>query len=152
MSREKQFLTAIRSNGLRVTRQRKLILEVLEESRGHLDAEDIHDRVKAHDPRIGLATVYRTLALLKAVGLVIEHSLGEEHGHFEAVQELPHYHFTCIRCRQVIEFEAPAVTEAVQSLIDRESVQVIDVHLSLTGYCSNCCEERATNHETKVEV
>jgi Fe2+ or Zn2+ uptake regulation protein len=125
---------------------------VLEESRGHLDAEDIHDRVKAHDPRIGLATVYRTLALLKAVGLVSEHSLGEEHGHFEAVQELPHYHFTCIRCRQVIEFEAPAVTEAVQSLIDRESVQVIDVHLSLTGYCSNCREERVTNHEAKVEV
>ena len=152
MSREGQFLTAIRSNGLRMTRQRQLILEVLDASQEHLDAEAIHDRVKVHDPRIGLATVYRTLALLKAMGLVKEHSLGEEHGHFEAVQEVPHYHFTCIGCRQVIEFEAPAVTEAVQSLIDRESVQVIDVHLSLTGYCSNCREERATNHETKVEV
>ncbi|MDI6768917.1 MAG: Fur family transcriptional regulator [Anaerolineales bacterium] len=152
MSREAQFLTAIRSNGLRMTRQRKLILEVLEASQEHLDAEDIHDRVKAHDPRIGLATVYRTLALLKAMGLVKEHGLGEEHGHFEAVQEVPHYHFTCIGCRQVIEFEAPAVTEAVQSLIDREGAQVMDVHLSLTGYCSNCRKERATNHEAKVEV
>ena len=152
MSREVQFLTAIRSNGLRITRQRQLILEVLDASQEHLDAEAIHDRVKTRDPRIGLATVYRTLALLKAMGLVKEHSLGEEHGHFEAVQEVPHYHFTCIGCRKVIEFEAPAVTEAVQSLIDREDVQVVDVHLSLTGYCSNCREERATNHEVKVEV
>lgn len=152
MSREAQFLTAIHSNGLRMTRQRQLILEVLEASQEHLDAEAIHDRVKARDPRIGLATVYRTLALLKAMGLVKEHSLGEEHGHFEAVQEVPHYHFTCIGCRQVIEFEAPVVMEAVQSLIDREGVQVMDVHLSLTGYCSNCREERATNHEAKVEV
>lgn len=152
MSRESQFLTAIHSNGLRITRQRKLILEVLEESQEHLDAEDIHDRVKAHDPRIGLATVYRTLILLKAVGLVKEHSLSEEHGHFEVVQEVPHYHFTCISCRKVIEFEAPALTETVQSLIDREGVQVVDVHLSLTGYCSNCREERVNIHETKVEV
>lgn len=152
MNREAQFLSSIHSNGLRMTRQRKLILEVLEESQKHLDAEDIHDRVKAHDPRVGLATVYRTLTLLKAVGLVKEHSLGEEHGHFETVQEVPHYHFSCIRCRKVIEFEAPAVTETVQTLIDREGVQVVDVHLSLTGYCSNCREERATIHETKVEV
>jgi len=151
MFRQIRSIDNIRSRGYRLTPQRRLVLEILEKSQGHIDAETLYERAKAHDPNISLATVYRTLAVLKEAGLVQEHRLGENHGHFEPTQATPHYHFTCIGCRQVIEFETPAVAEAVQSLTDREGVQVMNIHLSLTGYCSNCREERATNHEAKVE-
>lgn len=130
--------SAIRARGMRATRQRQLVLDVLQGNPGHLDAEAIHDEVKAIDPRVSLATVYRTLALLKSLGLVAEHSLGEDHGHFEAAPPAPHYHFTCLKCKRVIEFEAPVVKEIVHGLTKREGLQVTETHLTLSGYCREC--------------
>jgi len=132
------FQSAIHAQGLRATRQRQLVLDVLEHSPEHLDAEAIHDQVRAKDPRISLATVYRTLALFKRLGLVAEHSLGEDHGHFETAPNAPHYHFTCLNCKRVIEFESPTVLQVVQGLAEREGLQVIETHLTLSGYCPEC--------------
>jgi Fe2+ or Zn2+ uptake regulation protein len=127
-----------RAAGRRLTSQRRLILEVLESSSGHLDAEALHDRVKRHDPSISLATVYRTLGALQEMGLVEHHHLGEEHGHYEAVQDSPHYHFTCLGCGQVIEFDTPLVVQIEQELREREGVRVVSAHLDLSGYCARC--------------
>jgi len=138
MNQPSQLQSAIHARGLRATRQRQLVLDVLQHNPGHLDAEAIHDQVKILDPRISLATVYRTLALLKRLGLVAEHSLGEDHGHFEAAPTAPHYHFTCLQCKRVIEFEAPAVKEIVRELAEQDGLQVTETHLTLSGYCRDC--------------
>jgi Fe2+ or Zn2+ uptake regulation protein len=127
-----------RAAGRRLTSQRRLILEVLRNSDKHLDAEALHDRVKAHNPDISLATIYRTLAVLKEMGLVEEHRLGEEHCHYEQVQDEPHYHFTCLGCGKVIEFDAPLVAQIKRELNEREGVQVTNAHLHLSGYCAQC--------------
>ena len=131
---------ALRSAGRRLTPQRRLILEVLEESDGHLDADALYDRVKARDPDVSLATVYRTLAVLREIGLVEEHRLGQDHGHYEAVREEPHYHFTCQRCGKVIEFDTPLVAQIEQALREREGVRVTGAHLHVSGYCAQCKE------------
>jgi len=138
MNSSTQLQSVIHAKGLRATRQRQLVLDVLQEHSGHLDAEAIHDQVKIQDPRISLATVYRTLALLKSLGLVAEHSLGEDHGHFEAASAAPHYHFTCQQCKRVIEFETPAVMQIVRRLAEKEGLQVTETHLTLSGYCRDC--------------
>jgi Fur family ferric uptake transcriptional regulator len=143
MDSEKRLAEALRTGGYRLTRQRRLLLEVLEESQEHLDAESLYDRAKARDPNVSLATVYRTLGVLKEAGLVEEHRLGEEHAHFEAVQEVPHYHFTCLRCGRVTEFDAPQVTHVVQELSGREGVHVAEVHLLLSGTCAECQRRRS---------
>jgi len=127
-----------RAAGRRLTHQRRLILEVLEESDEHLDAEALYDQARIHDPDISLATVYRTLAVFKEMGLVEEHRLGEEHGHYESVRDGPHYHFTCLGCGRVIEFDTPLVAQIQQELSERERVCVTDAHLHLSGYCAQC--------------
>jgi Fe2+ or Zn2+ uptake regulation protein len=137
----------LRTSGHRLTRQRRLVLKVLEESREHLDAEGLHDRAKALDPKISLATVYRTLAVLKEMGLVEEHRLGEGHAHFEATRETPHYHFTCSRCGRVIEFDAPQVMQVVRRLSRQEGVQVTSAHLILAGTCAECQDKGETGPE-----
>jgi Fe2+ or Zn2+ uptake regulation protein len=129
-----------RATGRRLTSQRRLILGVLEESDVHLDAETLFVRAKARDPDISLATVYRTLAVLKEMGLVEEHSLGEEHRHFEAVRDEPHYHFICLACGRVIEFDAPVMTQVRRDVSEREGVCITDIHLRLSGYCAQCQE------------
>ncbi|MBN1145696.1 MAG: transcriptional repressor [Anaerolineales bacterium] len=144
MNQKTRLRQALRASGHRLTRQRQIVLEVLEGSKEHLDAGDVYERVRAMDPRIGMATVYRTLALLKTLGMVREHRLGEEHGHFETAQDGLHYHFTCAICGRVIEFESPEVMEVVQALIDREGVQVEEVHLFVSGCCARCRESGET--------
>jgi Fe2+ or Zn2+ uptake regulation protein len=128
----------LRAAGRRLTSQRRLILEVLEESDEHLDAEALYAQVKVRDPDVSLATIYRTLAVLKEVGLVEEHRLGEDHGHYEAALDEPHYHFTCLGCGEVIEFDAPLVVWIKQELSEREGVRVTSTHLHMSGYCARC--------------
>lgn len=127
--------------GRRLTPQRRLILEVLKDSKGHLDAEAVYNQAKVRAPDISLATVYRTLALLKKMGLVEEHRLGEEHSHYEVVQDEPHYHFTCQSCGRVIEFDAPLVAQIERRLSEEMGINVIDAHLHLIGYCAQCKDE-----------
>lgn len=127
----------LRERGHRVTAQRRLVLEILEESQEHLDAECVYARAKERD-HIGLATVYRSLALLKDLGLVEEHSLGENHGHFETIQNDPHYHFTCLRCEKVVEFNVPEIETVIQALCERDQFEVSSVDLYLRGLCRDC--------------
>ena len=136
-SRE-QLRDAFRAAGRRLTAQRCLVLEVLETSDEHLDAEALYGQAKTIDPNISLATVYRTLAVLKDMDLVEEHRLGQEHSHYESVRDRPHYHFTCLSCGRVIEFDTPLVRQIRQELSEREGVRVIGAHLHLTGYCARC--------------
>ena len=132
------LIAALQASGHRITHQRRVVLEVLEGSQEHLDAETLYQRARQRSPRISLATVYRTVAVLKQMGLVAEYSLGEEHGHFETVPETPHYHFTCLGCGQVVEFDAPQVALAIQELAEQEGLEIHAVQFSLTGYCARC--------------
>jgi Fur family ferric uptake transcriptional regulator len=138
----------LHTTGHRLTPQRRLILDILQESAAripseHLDAETLYIRAKARDTNISLATVYRSLALLKEIGLVQQHQLGEDHGHFEPIQENLHFHFTCLNCGQVIEFEAPEVLGIVHGLQNSRGLQVKEMHLHLGGYCSACLNNGA---------
>ncbi len=138
MARAKSLTESLHTSGRRVTRQRQLVMQVLQENPGHLEVEAVHSLARASDPKISLATVYRTLAVLKEMGVVKDHALGESHAHFETVPETPHYHFACQKCGQVVEFDAPQVKQVVHALSEREGLQVTDVHLFLSGYCAQC--------------
>jgi Fe2+ or Zn2+ uptake regulation protein len=138
MDRQTTFQTSIQSSGRRLTHQRELVLGVLAESREHLDAETIHERVRGRSPRVSLATIYRTLTLLKGLGLVNEYKLGEEHGHFEAAPAAPHHHFTCLICHRVIEFSAPQIAEQTQDMLESQGIFLTDLRLQASGYCSDC--------------
>jgi Fe2+ or Zn2+ uptake regulation protein len=138
MAPSKSLIESLHSNGRRVTRQRQLVMQVLQENPGHLEVEAVYALAKARDPNISLPTVYRTLAMLKEMGMVKGHALGESHAHFEAAPEKPHYHFTCLKCGQVIEFDAPQIMRVAQALSEREGLQVTEVHLFLSGYCAKC--------------
>jgi Fe2+ or Zn2+ uptake regulation protein len=129
---------AFRKAGKRSTSQRRLVLDVLAEGVGHLDAEAVHDKVRTHNPRVSLATVYRSLGVLREMGLITQHRLGEDHVHFEAVRNGPHYHFKCLGCGVVTEFDAPEMTRIARRLGDREGARVTEAHLSMAGYCAKC--------------
>jgi Fur family ferric uptake transcriptional regulator len=125
-------------HSIHLTRQRRLILDLLRESKGHLDAETLYRKANARNSKISLATIYRSLALLRDAKLVQEHRLGENHSHFEPARDTLHHHFTCMKCGRVVEFRSPQVMEAVRSFSKREGLQIAEIHLELHGYCPTC--------------
>lgn len=131
---------ALRDEGLRVTSQRTLILEIIERSEGHLDAEDIYFRARQQDPKLSLSTVYRTLNLLKEMGLVEQRYFARDHSreYYESATAPEHYHFTCVACGQVVEFETPLIRRLKDDLRQKHGVDFSHACICFEGYCAKC--------------
>lgn len=134
------FKSTLHSKGMRLTGQRKLILQVLEEAGGHLDAEAVFDRAHLRDERVSLATVYRTLQLLKDMGLVDQHFTSREHLRevYEPVGAEEHYHFSCLKCGKVVEFQSPLIDRARKQLARELGVNILHGCACFEGYCVGC--------------
>ena len=129
----------LQATGKRLTAQRRLLLKVLAESRAHLDAEEIYALAKKKDPNISLATVYRTLNVLTEAGIVQERAnIRDGQRHYYEVTNKIHYHFTCLSCRRVIEFEAPLIEQSIAELAERLNLDIVHTRVHIDGYCSAC--------------
>ena len=135
-----------RRSGMRLTSQRRIVLEVLDESEAHLDAERVYHQANERDPNISLATVYRTFAALRQLGLIQQRHLtrDDQRGYYE-IADRQHFHFTCLRCGRVIEFDTPFITQIQQELADEMGVEVIQARLYLEGKCAVCVDEAEEN-------
>ncbi len=127
-----------RAAGKRITNQRRLLLRILAEAGGHLDAREVYDRARQHDPRLSLATVYRTLNSLKEAGVVRELHLEEEHHHYELDGQDGHSHLVCLGCGRVLEVDSHAFVQAAQSIGQARGFVVDSAQVELTGYCAEC--------------
>lgn len=133
----------LRSVGLKVTRQRMLVLEILSDSEGHLDADAIHQLAREGGEEVSLATVYRTLRALREAGIVEQRFLGRQHDRerYEAVGRPEHYHFTCHGCGQVFEFETERIHQMKLELGSKHGWVLDHSCLCLEGWCASCVEE-----------
>ena len=95
-----RFRDTLRSSGRRMTPKRALVLDILEHSDAHLDAETIWHLARGRDQSLNLATIYRTLAVLKEMGLVDQRYFARAHKRemYETARKPEHYHFTCLDC------------------------------------------------------
>ena len=130
----------LRTAGLRATPQRLLLMQILEGTEEHLDAEALYEQARQQDPRISLATVYRTLSALKEAGLVDQRYFAREHRreYFEAAQPEEHYHFTCLGCGRVIEFSTPLMEQVRRDLEARFGVRFNHACVCFEGFCPEC--------------
>lgn len=129
------------ARGVRMTRQRRAILHVIETAGRHLDAAQILARAVRLDASINRVTVYRTLWLLKRHGLVYEldlmHIRGDAH-YYEPRPPRDHMHITCVRCGSTVEFESP-MFERLKGQIGRECrFQITTARLEIGGLCARC--------------
>ncbi|MCR9150327.1 MAG: transcriptional repressor [Rhodobacteraceae bacterium] len=104
------------AQGLRLTDQRRIIAEVLEEAEDHPDVEELHRRAAARDARISLATVYRTVKLFEESGILDKHEFGDGRARYEDAERDHHDHLIDLTTGDVIEFCDPEI-EALQERI-----------------------------------
>ena len=131
-------INTLRGRGYKITRQRRAVLEALAQAQGHLSPQEVHERVCHREPSIGLATVYRTLEVLRDLGIVCELSTpGSGHTYTIGATE-HHHHLICSECKAVVDFTTQSLEDLEQRLT-LESGFVIQGHvLEFTGLCPGC--------------
>lgn len=127
------------------TRQRQLLLEVIREADGHIDAKELFRRAIEKDNSISSATVYRSLNLFKELGLIDGNRLGRPQCYYELKQPAEHQHLVCQRCGKVVDFACP-LSEVLEKVKNEHGFTVTKAEVYLEGYCSYCNEE---NKNTK---
>jgi Fur family ferric uptake transcriptional regulator len=119
------------ARGMRMTEQRRVIAQVIEQSADHPDVEDLYRRAAAIDARISLSTVYRTVNLFEEAGLVTKHDFKDGRARFELIPDEHHDHLIDIRSGKVIEFRNEEI-EAIQEVIaKRLGYKLVDHRLEL---------------------
>lgn len=119
--------------GLRITEQRRVIARVLSDSEDHPDVESLYERASAIDPKISIATVYRTVRLFEEAGILDRHDFGDGRARYEAAPEAHHDHLIDVETGKVIEFVDPEL-EALQKVIaEKLGFRLVDHRMELYG-------------------
>jgi Fur family ferric uptake transcriptional regulator len=146
---------AFTGRSVRLTRQRKILLDLLDKTGLHLDAESLYQLAREQDPKLNRVTVYRTLKLLKAGGLVDEldlmHQAGEQH-YYETRRKQEHAHVVCMDCGKVEEFFGEPLQRLRKQIEAHFGFQVLLARTEVGGYCSHCQTLRARDSEATAQA
>jgi Fur family transcriptional regulator, ferric uptake regulator len=117
--------------GLRITDQRRVIARVLSDSADHPDVEELHRRAAAIDPRISIATVYRTVRLFEESGILERHDFRDGRSRYETVPEEHHDHLIDLDSGKVIEFHDPELEALQERIAARLGFRLVDHRMEL---------------------
>jgi Fur family ferric uptake transcriptional regulator len=124
--------------GYRLTPQRLMILSAIESSREHISAEEIYAQVSAKYPHVNISTVYRTLELLKRLGMVYEIDLGEGRIRYHAEESGHHHHLVCQDCGSVIDIDESTLSSLRNILLRDYNFRAELRHVAIFGLCEKC--------------
>lgn len=133
-----RFRAHLRAHGLKSTAQRDLIARAFFLSRRHISVEELYTQVKRQNPRIGYATVYRTLKLLAECGLAAERHFRDGEARYESADKAHHDHLICERCDRIVEFEEPRIERLQQTVARRAGFLLTGHKMELYGICDHC--------------
>jgi Fur family ferric uptake transcriptional regulator len=135
---------ALGKRRIRLTRQRRVILQVMDDAEQHLDVDQILERAQKIDSGVALVTVYRTIDLLKKHGLIDEldllHLRGDRH-YYESHGPRDHIHVACLGCGKVREFESRLYEQLKQQIARDFDMKVTVSRTEVGGYCAECLEK-----------
>ncbi len=138
----------LKERGLRITKPRKAILDILHETLEHPSAEEIYMQVHRSYPNIGLTTVYRTLDLLADMGIIATLHVGDGRNRYELVQSSQkpghHHHLVCTGCKKIIDYddfvdeEVQLLNKVERSLTDKHNFDITGHTIQFYGICDDC--------------
>jgi len=140
----------LRARRVRLTRQRRVVVQVIESASRHMDANEILELAQQIDPNITRVTVYRTLDLLKGYGLIDELDLLHLRGHrhyYESHGPRDHIHVACIRCGKVREFESELYEQLMQQISHDCGIEITITRTEVGGLCADCRAKEASATE-----
>lgn len=151
MSGANDFNRILKEKGYKFTSQRQHIFDVVKENKGkHLNSQEIFELVKNKHPKIGVATVYRTLALLEDINLIYGVDFEDGFRRFELAEneeEHRHHHLICLECGSISEVKEDLLGSIEKEIHKDNKFKVINHRVKFYGYCHECLK-KMENHES----
>ena len=138
MQEPSDIIDRLSEKGYRLTPQRLMILSAIEGSIDHISAEEIYAQVAAKYPHVNISTVYRTLELLKRLGMVYEINLGEGRIRYHSERRGHHHHLVCQNCGAVIDIDESTLSSLRDALLRDYSFRAELRHVAIFGLCEDC--------------
>lgn len=138
MQQSRSIIGKLSERGYRLTPQRVMILSAIEDSEHHISAEEIYAQVAAKYPQVNISTVYRTLELLKRLGLIYEIDLGEGRIRYHPEGKGHHHHLVCQKCGAVIDIDESTLARLKDVLLHRYNFSAQLRHVAIFGLCEHC--------------
>lgn len=137
-SRMEQMLAKLKEHDFRLTPQRLAVLRVLADSEGHPTVEMIYQRVSQDFPTTSLATIYKTVALLKELGEVLELGFADGSNRYDGRKPFPHPHVICTQCKQVLDPNLSSLADLTREVIEETGFEIVTHRLDFFGVCGEC--------------
>jgi Fur family peroxide stress response transcriptional regulator len=135
-----ELIVRLREQCHRLTPQRMAVLRILAVSEGHPSVEQIYQRVKADFPMTSLATVYKTVTLLKEMGEVLELGFSDGSNRYDGNKPYPHPHLICSKCRNIVHPQVATLSELPREVARNTGYQIVSHRLDFFGICPRCQE------------
>ena len=125
------------AKGVKLTEQRKIIAKVMSDAKDHPDVDELYDRVSKIDPKISIATVYRTVKLFEESGILAKHDFKGGKARYEKLSESHHDHLIDIKTGEIIEFVDEEIEKLQKKVADKYGYELVDHRLELYGIKKN---------------
>jgi Fur family transcriptional regulator, peroxide stress response regulator len=136
--RYEQLVARLQEHSCRLTPQRIALLRLLAESQEHPSAAHLYRQLKERFPTTSAATVYKTLALLKELGEVLELGFSDDDNRYDGRRPHPHPHLICVRCHQITDPEVTLMEALDQQMTEVSGYQIVGHRLDWYGICPDC--------------
>ena len=137
-TRFEQLIAKLKKSEYRLTPQRVELIRLIAASEGHPSASRLYEQIKVQFPTMSLATVYKTLDLLKELGEVLEIGLRDD-SHYDGNKPYPHPHLICVKCQRIMDGELDgAVQNMVEEVEHNFGFQIVKHQLDFYGICPDC--------------
>ena len=132
------ILNKLRHRQFRITPQRIAILKAFLHTDQHPSVEQVFNQVKAHFPTTSLATVYKTVNLLKEIGEILEIGFADGRNRYDGNRPYPHPHLICTRCRSIIDQEVSSLDQMADEVAKATGYRITSHQVELFGICPDC--------------
>jgi Fur family peroxide stress response transcriptional regulator len=139
-TRFEELTGRLRESGHRLTPQRVALLRLLAESRGHPSARHLYERLQLQFPTTSPATVYKTLALLKEMGEVLELGFSDDDNRYDGSRPTPHPHLVCVCCRAILDPDLSLLHDLESEMARVSGYRIVGHRLDFYGVCPDCQE------------
>jgi Fur family peroxide stress response transcriptional regulator len=133
-----QMLSKLKDHDFRITPQRLAVLKVLAASDGHPSVERIYEMVRAQFPTTSIATIYKTVALLKQENEVLEISFPDGSNRYDGHKPYPHPHLICTRCKKIIDPDLSSLEDLAKEVTEETGFRITTHRVDFFGFCREC--------------
>lgn len=142
-ARVTHIVEQLREAGYRITPQRMALLDILCRSERHPNASQLHEALRQRFPTTSLATVYKTLNVLKELGEVQELGFSDDDNRYDAASPDPHPHLICVQCREIVDAGVAPLTAMAQEVAAASGYRVLSHRVEFYGLCPACQANQA---------